>query len=143
MEDINSVLTDGAADVMTPMEPTAEPVESKATEIYSVSFHTKSPLRTRTFWFTDLDMATMFAESLLSNRKVIDCTTYAVKANVGEEYLPSMNGEQVSMIEMWKREPRGNWQVTRQEETDQPSEEGAKKKHTRKKTASAAERMET
>ena len=72
-------------------------------EIFSVSFHTKSPVRTHTFWFTDPDMAARFNESLLMHPKVTDCHVYAVQADLGTEYVrdPEMGG--VTEIEMWER----------------------------------------
>lgn len=98
------------------------------TEIYSVSFHTKSPTRTHTFWFTDLDMAVMFNESLLMHPKVTDCRVYAVQANLGTEYIkdPEMGG--ISEIEMWERGRAGS------------RRKGDMRQH---KAADAAERKET
>ncbi len=46
---------------------------AQSAEIYSVSFKTKAPPRIHTFWFTDLDMAAEFNESLLMHPKVIEC----------------------------------------------------------------------
>ncbi len=73
------------------------------TEIYSVSFHTKSPMRTHTFWLTDLNMAAEFNKSLLMHPKVTDCHVYAVKANLAAQFIKDPEMGDVSEIEMWER----------------------------------------
>lgn len=72
-------------------------------EIYNVSFKTKAPARTHTFWFTDLDMAAEFNESLLMHPKVIECHVYAIKADLGKQFIkdPEIGG--IAEIETWER----------------------------------------
>ena len=80
-----------------------ETLNPQPAEIYSVSFHTKSPVRTHTFWFTDLGMATEFNESLLMHPKVTDCHVYAVQANLTAQFIKAPENGGISEIEMWER----------------------------------------
>lgn len=85
------------------MDSIMENMNPAPTDIYSVSFHTKSPVRTHTFWFTDLGMAAEFNESLLMHPKVTDCHVYAIKANLGTQFIKDPEKGGITEIEMWER----------------------------------------
>lgn len=93
--------------------------------IFSVSFHTRSPKETHTFWFTDFDMAFQFALSLQMNPKVIDCTVYEMDANVAAEYDRKVKDPQIRVADSWERGQRPNrplkpqTEVTEQAKTQQ------------------------
>lgn len=91
--------------------------------IFSVSFHTRSPKGTHTFWFTDFDMAFQFSLSLQMNPKVTDCTVYEMDANIAAEYDRKVKAPQIRVTDSWERGQRPNrplkTQIDALEQTDQ------------------------
>lgn len=72
-------------------------------KIYSVSFHTKSPKRTHTFWFTSKEQAAEFNESLYLHPKVTECRVYEIDADLGPAYISDPENGGIRRIDEWER----------------------------------------
>ena len=68
--------------------------------IYSVTFHTKSPRRVHTFWFTDSHKALRFLESVKAHPKVTDYAVYQVDADNVETYDGTVENGRIEPVEI-------------------------------------------
>ena len=66
--------------------------------IYCVHFHTKSPKKPHSFWFTDKEKAVGFYNSVKEHQKVTDYAFYEIDADLADVYDRSVKDAEVRPI---------------------------------------------